>query len=165
MDRKVPISKLTGSAPDAIRYALKLLSYRGRSVRELKERLRKKGYDEASVEAAVERLSAAGFLDDAALAGNLRRIASEQRLLGSLGTRQLLRRRGISEDLIREVVVADDAADLQLCLQLAQRRVRITGMPVTPAETNRLFHYLARRGYGPAVIRKCLRDLGRDVED
>lgn len=156
---------MTGSAPDAIRYALRLLSYRGRSVRELRERLTKKGYDDASVEAAVERLSAAGYLDDLALAGNLRRIASEQRMLGSSGARQLLRRRGISEDVISAVVVADDAADLRLCLQLAQKRVRVTGTPRTPAEVNRLFQYLARRGYGPDIIRRCLRDLGRDVEE
>lgn len=155
---------MTASEPDAVRYCLRLLSYRGRSVRELRERLRDKGYDEAVVEAALARLSAAGYLDDHLLARNLARLAAEQRLLGNSAARQFLRKRGIDEEVINATLVTDEEAELALCLRLAGKRARVAGMPGTPQEKNRLFQYLARRGYGPDIIRRAMRELGRDPE-
>ena len=94
---------------DAIRYAYRLLSYRDRSEKELTDKLRWKGFSEEIIQQAINHLSEKGFINDTALALSLRRIAEDARLLGNRGVRIFLLRRGIPEELIRDVFTGDDS--------------------------------------------------------
>jgi len=91
---------LTGSAAKARLYALTLLRYRGRSEKELRDRLRKKGYQQVDIDATVVNLRDSGFLDDKALAENLKRQAMTNKLLGFDGARRLMQQRGLPRQII-----------------------------------------------------------------
>ena len=52
----------------AVAAAVRLLSLRARSRKDLGERLRRRGFRAAAVEAALTRMAALGYLDDAAFA-------------------------------------------------------------------------------------------------
>jgi regulatory protein len=66
---------LTDSHDKAKKYAFKLLSYRGRSEQELKERLIKKGIRKAVASSTVKDLKQLGLIDDRSLAETLKREA------------------------------------------------------------------------------------------
>ncbi len=65
--------KLKGSRAEAKTYALKLLSYRARSRKELHERLRGKGFDSSRIKETIESLEDAGLINDKDLAPELLR--------------------------------------------------------------------------------------------
>ncbi len=155
---------MTGSVHDALQYSFKLLSCRARSEKEMRERLSRKGFGEAAAEAAVDRLKRSGLLDDASLAGQLRRQAIEQKLLGMRGARLFLRRRGIAEEIIDGTLAYDEEQEAETARRLLQKRLRITGAPETPADKYRLYQFLARRGYISEIIRRVLReyDIGEE---
>jgi regulatory protein len=156
---------LTGSACSARNYALKLLSYRGRSERELKERLLRKGFSEEEIAEAFSLLRKAGLLSDKSLAGDLKRQAFEGKLLGHRGARALMEKRGLSGETIDEVLDYDEERELTNAQKLMDKKVAHMGnYYLTEAEKKRLWQFLARRGYSCDVIRRTMRNLKLDEE-
>ncbi|MBI5026954.1 MAG: regulatory protein RecX, partial [Nitrospirae bacterium] len=91
-------------AEEARVYALRLLSYRSRSRKELTERLVQKGFDTDTVDSTIAALEQEGFIRDSALASELLRVAVEGKGLGREGIRALLTKRGIERELIKETL-------------------------------------------------------------
>lgn len=150
--------------------AVELLAVRARSTRDLRMRLRRAGAAEAQIERAVQRLMALNLLNDEEYARNL---AHMRVVGGGVSKRRIgqeLRKRGVPRD------VADEAIDATLqeveldeqgaALTAAGRRLRALGSLDELTRRRRLYAFLARRGYGPDVIARALRDLlaGRDDE-
>jgi len=148
---------LTGSAPEAKRYCLRLLAYRGRSELELMERLARKGFDRDVSSAAVEDLKNAGFVDDVKLAANLKRQARETKLLGRSAVRAFLLRRGISRDIAESVLDYDEDAELCSIRKLMSKKMAAAGT-MTVADRKRLWNFMVRKGYSTDIIRKVLND-------
>ncbi len=55
---------MKGSRADAKAYALRLLSYRSRSKKEMFERLERKGFDSGEINRAVKSLEDTGLIND-----------------------------------------------------------------------------------------------------
>ncbi|MDA8084971.1 MAG: RecX family transcriptional regulator [Nitrospiraceae bacterium] len=149
---------MTGSAPEARRYALRLLAYRGRSEKELRERLTRKGYGTDVIAAVTADLRNAGFIDDAVLASGLMRQAREGKLLGCRAARFFIERRGVGRDLAEAVMEYDEDEELSTLRKLIGKRTRLSGVPQTPREKQRLWNFLARKGYAARLIRKAMND-------
>ena len=84
--------------------ALNLLSYRARSVNEIRLSLRERGYDEASIEETIGWLKEFGYLNDSRFAFEL---ASSRVRNKNWGCRKIafdLKRRGIDAGIISEVL-------------------------------------------------------------
>ncbi len=138
----------------ALRYAYKLLGYRGRSESELSERLRLKGFSQKAIEETLERLKDGGYIDDGALARSLRTRAEEVKLLGSFGARMYLRRMGIPKDMADETLQGYDES--LSAWRLVESRLRaVQGLPASVAR-RRLAGYLSRRGHSAETVRKAL---------
>jgi len=150
---------LTDSAGDARRYSFRLLSYRGRSERELIEKLEKKGFSAEIISATAEYLKKAGFLDDRALALNLRRQALEQKLLGHSGARLLLLKRGIPGEIIDATLDYDEDAEARNLQKLVDKKLRSVGNYLSDRDKKKLWNFLARRGYSFSIIKKTLKDM------
>jgi len=155
---------LTGSAGSARRYALLLLRYRGRSEKELRERLRKKGYQAGEIETTVAYLLDAGFLDDKALAENLKRQAITNKLLGFEGARRFMHLRGISKEIIEETLAYDEDDELQNIRTLIEKKQRSIRSYPELKRTQSLMGSLMRKGYSAALIRKALKNTVTDEE-
>jgi regulatory protein len=138
----------------ALEYAYRLLSYRQRSVAELRRRLRMKGYEEAEYDEVVERLLEFRLLDDTSFARSLRLRAEEQKYLGRAGARGLLRRMGISPSDADEAL--EDYEELDVARRLVRKKRRTAGLSDDAASRRRLMGYLQRRGYSAATVRKVL---------
>ena len=155
---------MTVSAPEARAYALKLLSYRGRSEKELRDRLRKKGYQQEDIDATVVNLRDSGFLDDEALAENLKRQAMTNKLLGFDGARRFMQQRGLPRQIIDQALTYDEETELRSIEKLIDKKQRTIEKYPEPKRTRSLIGFLMRKGYPLHIIRRALKNRCLDEE-
>jgi len=142
--------------------ALRLVSYRPRSERELRERLDRKGFPRPAVEETLRRLRELGLLDDAAFA----RFWAETRQAARPRSRRLLvgelRQRGVAAEVAEEAVA--DVSDEAAAYEAASGRMRkISGLEYQPFR-EKLGRFLTGRGFpydvSRRVIQRCWEELG-----
>ena len=143
--------------------AIRYLGYRPRSEFELRERLGRGGFDSGSVEAVLGRLREQGLVDDVGFAqfwkDNRQSFSPRSRSL----TRLELRRKGVAEEIIDQVVsdVSDDDSAYRAALSRARR------LPASDWEgfRRRLGGYLKRRGFSYGVIKNTVEQLWQKMRD
>ena len=152
--------------------ALRLLSFRARSVRELRERLLRKDLDPARVDRTLAALRDAGVLDDAAYSEMHAREAVRFRPRGSRRLVAELRQKGVSEtvatDAIGRVMKQEEVPELELARRAAEgwfrragddARTRLCGRGdrvEVERVRRRFWGYMARRGFGPDAVRAAM---------
>jgi regulatory protein len=155
---------LTDSANDARRYALKLLGYRGRSEKELRERLDRKGFRQDIIDRTLLQLKETGLIDDRAFALNLKRQAFERKLLGYEGAKSFMMKRGLSRPVVESALDYDEEAELKNAETFLSRKMASMKNFQEREKKRKLWNLLARRGYSSGVIRKAMRDFKFDEE-
>jgi regulatory protein len=146
--------------------ALNLLAFRARSSRELRRQLVRKGEPADQVDAAIQRLLAAGFLDDDAFA---RQFARSKALGAGMSRRRIqqeLNRRGVARE-IGDGAVADVFDEEQLdegtvIEQVARKKLRSLKNLDVETRKRRLFAFLARRGFDLDDIKRIVHAVGSD---
>lgn len=152
---------------DAILHAMdqaaNFLSYRPRSTAEVRRSLADKDTPAPVIEAAVERLTSAGYLDDAAFARFWVQNRGEFKPLSRRALRQELRQKGLSSAVIDEALSALDERALALAAARAQlRKLRGTTRQIFK---HKLSAALARRGFGYASIQDVLAQLIDELDE
>ena len=142
---------------------LRLLAVRAHSADELERKLVRTGEAKDVAKAAVTRLHAAGFLDDADYAQQFVRLKTAGAGLGVHRLRQELSRRGIERSVaskaIDEVLAADGDAEADTALRGARKKFREVRDAAPDVQKRRLYAYLARRGFSHSVISNALSQL------
>ena len=156
---------MTDSHDKAKKYALKLISYRGRSERELKERLINKGFHKAVASSTVQELKQLGLIDDRSLAETLKREALSRKFLSQQGARRFLHHRGIPHELINQVLDNDETIDISNAQRLVHKKIKTLKNNSSLQVKRKLYGLLARRGYSSGTIRKVLKDNTFREED
>jgi len=143
--------------------AVHYLSYRPRSESEIRERLQRRGFDGASIEAVIARLKEQDLVDDMAFAqfwkDNRQSFSPRSRWLTGFE----LRRKGVAEDIIDQVVDTIDDADS--AYQAAQNKARGLALSDYQSFRRRLGEYLKRRGFGYEVINQTIGRIWRERLD
>jgi regulatory protein len=149
--------------------ALNLLALRARSAKELRRHLVRKGEAEVHVDAAVARLTAAGFLDDAAFARQFARSKalgagmSRRRIQQELGRRGVAR--DVGDDAIADVLAEEGLDESAVVEHAARKKLRSLRNLDEQTRSRRLFSFLARRGYDVDDIRRAIRAVsGAEVD-
>jgi regulatory protein len=142
--------------------ALNLLSYRARTRRELKTRLRQKGFDVERIDTCLDRLERRGLLDDAAVAAAFVRDRLLHRPRGKAQLVSELRAKGLDSDTASETIDRvfehQGASDVGLAREAAEGWLRRQGAaaatalagghsPAREKAKRRLYGYLSRRGF------------------
>jgi regulatory protein len=148
-----------GTAKDR---ALRLLGVRWRSRVELEQRLRRAGFEEEDVAAALEDLERAGLIDDARFASAVVADRAGRRLAGDREVRSALRQKGVSEE-VANAAMAVAGEESERALALARKRAPRLGTLDPAAAYRRLFGLLLRRGFGPGVAREACRTALTDA--
>ncbi len=143
---------------NALKYALKILGYRDRSMSEMRQKLIDKGFSGNVVDDTLAYLEEKSFIDDRRLAELLRRDAVERRHFGARGVRSYLIRRGIAKDIADAMAGADNDY-LGVAMQLAEKKMRFIGHLDSVTIKRRLYGLLARRGFTHDEIRQVLKML------
>jgi regulatory protein len=155
-------------ASRATEAALVFLSYRPRSEKEVRDRLRRGGYEPDAIEHAIGRLHEWRYLDDADFARRWVENRTAHRPRGKRLLQQELRHKGIDGEIARDAIDDADLDETGAAEALARRRLPSYAGDEPAAIRRRLGAYLARRGYGYDVIRVALdRALGEadDMDD
>jgi regulatory protein len=155
---------LTVSGGKARSYALTLLRYRGRSEKELRDRLRRKGFSQEEIGETVGYLRAVGFLDDRALAEDLKRQAMTNKLLGYDGVRRFMQQRGLPREVIDESLGYEEETELRNMQKLIEKKQKTIEKYAEPKRTKSLIGFLMRKGYHVGLIRKALKNTLTDEE-
>ena len=144
--------------PSAYDRALALLVRREHSVRELKDKLARRGLDVDESAEAVAALQARDFQNDARFAEMLVRT----RLEGGYGERWIvaeLRTHGVAEEMAR-AIIADAAPDWPALVGRQLRRRFGSRPPRDAAERNKRAAFLLRRGFDATAVKLVIRDAG-----
>jgi regulatory protein len=156
------------SSDKALHAALRFLEARPRSTFEIRERLRRKEFADEAINAAIERLTRLGMIDDAAFARSWveNRQASRPRGVGAL--RDELRRKGIdravTETLLNDETLTGD--EEQRAMSVARRALsKYANAPNRAAFQRRLGGYLQRRGFGFDAIGPILETLWAELQE
>ncbi len=146
--------------------ALKMLTRRDHGRAELAGKLAAKGFGEPAITATLERLAGLGYLDDRRFA----RLWADAALRSGRGVGPRialeLRRRGIADGIVQEIL-AELAAEVDetelLRQQMARRYAGFDPATATDREKARIFNWFRRRGFSGGAISAALR--GRSPRD
>ena len=167
--------------------AARFLEVRPRSVDEVRRRLRDAGYRLDLVTAAIERLTDLGMLDDEAFARAWVESRDRARPRGERALRSELRRKGVDNSIVTEVLGARDAgfgggdapdggeapaerADDSAAARLLARRGAAAAREADPRRRRaKAYSLLARNGFDPDVAGRAvtawLTQDGSDADD
>jgi regulatory protein len=138
----------------AIEAALRALAAGPKSERDLRDRLRRRGFRRRAVDAAVARMRDLGYLDDAAFA----RFFVEARQAATPRSRRALAfelsRRGVDREVASAAVEA--LSDADAAYEAAQRRLRTLRGLDRQTFTRRLGAFLNSRGFAYGVARMTI---------
>lgn len=137
----------------AVEAGVNYLSYRARSIKEVRDKLEEKATPEAA-ERAIERLGALGYLDDLVFATLWVRDRMQFRPASPRALGYELRQKGIDGDTIAEVLAAVDVEEMAYRAVQAQGR-RVRGLPARDARA-KLTAFLARRGFSYGDSRRAI---------
>jgi regulatory protein len=148
-------ARVAGERALAMTRALNFLGYRARSEKEVRDRLRRYGYGEESVEDVVVRLKELGYLDDEDFARLV--VREKARRYGPRRVSAELQRSGVDAELARGVVEEEFAgrSEVEQARSAAARRYNRGG---SDAEARRVYGFLVRRGYSAEVCAEVARE-------
>jgi regulatory protein len=146
--------------PDrAVTTALNLLTHRGRSERELRQRLRQKGYTSTAIDEAIRRVVEWGYLNDEQFAASW----VEQRSSGRPRSRRALahelREKGVDRQIIETTIEEADIDELADARRLGADKWRKEGAQEPDRRRQRTADFLARRGYSWQIAKQVIDEL------
>ncbi|HVO13234.1 MAG TPA: regulatory protein RecX [Vicinamibacteria bacterium] len=150
-----------GVPPAAYRRAILRLARRDHSQAELRRALLERGYPQDEVDEAIARLVRERCLDDSGYAARFARSRLAHHGLGRTRIRQALRQRGVGR---REVEAGLRSAlaevDEKAVVDSLARRYWKAHARVEPEKRlPRLWAFLLRRGFAPALVKERLAEL------
>ena len=147
--------------------ALNLLSYKPRSLAEMRSRLMEKDWaEEAVVDQVIARLEELGYLNDEQFAADFASSRLTAKPLGRTRLRRDLQRKKLSSETIETAldVAYEQQSEEELIEHAISKRVKTKGAPATREEAKKLFDYLIRRGFSYDLVIRKVREAGKGVE-
>jgi regulatory protein len=140
--------------------ALAMLSRRELSEAQLRDRLARKDHEADAVETAIERLRAAGAVDDRRVALSAARTEAAVKSRGRARVLLKLRAIGIPDDIAQAATdeVLGSLNETALIARAIDRRLRPAGAAIRdPVHFRRLLQQLIRQGFAPSVAFRALK--------
>lgn len=142
----------------ACQRAFRFLAARARSQKEIEDRLARYGYPVIVIERVIAKCKILQYIDDRQFAFQFARSRLVQKPCGPDLLRTELFKRGIHEDLLKEVIAAvfQENSELELAKKLAEKRLpRLRDLPEQKAKA-RLISYLKRRGFSWETVQEVV---------
>jgi len=148
--------------------AFRLLSVRGRSIKELQSKLKEKGFEEPVVEKVIARLIELKYLGDESFAGECARNLAVSRLYGNKKIEASLLKKGINREIARQSVaqVREEISETEAINRLIKKKVKDKNTAgLNEREKRRLAQNLMGKGFPAGLIFEVLGRLGEFVND
>jgi regulatory protein len=146
------IDKLLAEDAGEVAYqlALRYLSYRPRSVKEITDHLRKHETPEAVIAEIVERLAETGMVDDVKFTRMWIENRADFRPRGAYALRAELRQKGIGDAVIETAL--GDLDETALALQAGRKKAAQLKTAEEQVFKQKMYGFLSRRGFGYETI-------------
>jgi len=162
-DEKIAALQGEDAREMAYQRALRFLSYRPRSLAEIRRNLRKHEAPEAVIAATLERLQRNGLADDEQFAQAWVENRNTFRPRSRWALSVELRQKGLAEEVIQSTL-DENVDDSALAYEAGVRKARkLTGLE-WPDFRRKLGEFLARRGFSYPVIAPLLSQIWEEVQ-
>ncbi|MEW6067999.1 MAG: regulatory protein RecX [Nitrospirota bacterium] len=149
---------MTDSRDNIKKYAFKLLNYKGRSEKELTERLIKKGFNKTEVFSTITYLKNIGLIDDKLLAEDLKRQAQITKMLSRNGAMRFMLSRGIPREIVNSVLDNEKEDDIEIARRLVDKKIKCLRNYSLMDVKKKIYGLLLRKGYSFDVINIILKE-------
>lgn len=132
-------------------YALKLISYRERSMREVEIRMQRKGCNEKLIKEILENLKFYDLINDKRFAQEW----TQSRIKRGYGKRKIifeLREKGVEEEIIKKIIkeVYAKVDEKQIAVEAVERK------KISLKEKAKVYRFLAGRGFTFEIINEVM---------
>ena len=147
-------------------YALKVIEYRDRTEKELREKLKEKGFGENLIDDELEFLKSYGFINDARYAERFTADAINLKKWGKSRIKSELIRKGVDRELI-DNTIEDAFLEIDDDRLFAEMQKRYKNSDFSNIkERTRIFNFFLRRGFSPEEIKGAINRMSsfEDIE-
>ncbi|MCJ7497076.1 MAG: RecX family transcriptional regulator [candidate division Zixibacteria bacterium] len=140
--------------------ALKFLSYRMRSEKEVRDKLKKKEFAQDVIEEVIEDLRRVNLIDDYSFASAFVRDKISNKPQGKILLKQELWKKGIKEETIEKVLkeyFEDEDEELNLAKKLLEKRKKRYENLDKNVAKRRMMSFLLRRGFSYKIVKQVLK--------
>lgn len=141
--------------------ALRFLSYRARSVAEVRKKLNQGGFTEQVIEPIIEDFLRVGLLNDEHFASLYVESRMSQKPMGRRLLKQELLFKGIQEDIVEHAIESGyrELRDEEIARNLIRKRIMQYQNMESLKKKKKLTDFLQRRGFDWEVINTVIREL------
>ena len=143
----------------AINSSLKYLSYRQRSIKEVRDQLKRKGYDDSIIENSIGILLEKNYLNDYEFAKSFIRDKSHLNKYGINKIKYDLMNKGVSMDVIEKTLDFDSDEEYYRALELANKKITSYKNLDKSNIYGKLGSFLQRKGYQYTTVSRVLRKV------
>lgn len=137
-------------------YALKVIGFKDRTEKEIREKLTQKGYDEIIIEDETEFLKSYGFINDSRYTERFTHDAINIKKWGKARIKTELLRKGIDREII-ENTIEDIFSELDDDRLFGEMQKRFKNSDFSNIkERTRIFNFYLRRGFSPDEIKGAM---------
>lgn len=145
-----------------INNALNLISYRQRSIKEIRQNLTMKGYEDIYIEKAIEYCKGQNYLNDEDFADSFIKDKQNLNKYGSKRIKYELINKGVSKNVIEKVLQIDPEDEYCTALELAKKRINSYNGQDRNSIYRKLGGFLQRKGYPFDIVKKVLDEVLRN---
>ena len=140
--------------------AIRLLTRRDHSCRELERKLSQRQYQQDHIQPTIAECLRLNYLDDEKFAQQYTR-QLQRRGYGQRRIQQMLAAKGVARQLISEALSMNcsENKELQNCREVMEKKLKAhSTRSEGEVPTEKLQRFLSGRGFSPAIIRKIMND-------
>ncbi len=139
-------------------YAVKILSIKDRTEKELRDKLKEKNYPADEIDGAIEAMKGYGYIDDARYAARFAADGFNLRGHGPARIKADLIKKGVSRDTVDSVLEQNQTDPREKIGEVLRGRFGSADLS-SPKERNRIVGYFARRGYSYRDLIGAINDV------
>ena len=142
--------------------AVNLLTYKPRSVKELRERLLEKDWtNEQIVDETIEKLKFYGYLNDAQFAQSFAASQIRQKPVGKRVLQQKLAQKKLDKETVEAALeqALEETPEAEIIDRAIEKRLRLKGKPETREDAKKFYDYLLRQGFSYDLVSNKMREI------
>jgi regulatory protein len=149
--------------------AIRLLTFKWRSIAELRERLLEKNWtNEEIVDYVIAKLEEYGYLNDEQFAKDFAASKIRQKPQGKRILRQKLALKKVPKETAETALekVFEETPEANLVERAIKKRLRLKGKPETREDTKKFYDFLLRQGFSYDLVSSKMREIAaKDFEE
>lgn len=149
---------------NALNDALNFLSYRQRSEKEVYDSLKRKGYAEENIEKVILSCKDKSYINDKNFAEAFMRDKVNLNKFGPERIKHELRLKGVSRNIINEVIDFDRSDQYELAKEIADKKIYSYRNDDKKAIYRKMSGFLQRRGFSYDIISKVVKEILNQID-